>query len=185
LIFQSAGAGNVNGIVLTSVSLNPDGGSGGLPFLGDTNPGLAASQAVGSTSGDHWYRVIMNISVSGDTWTETGSFWNHVDPWDPNSPLGTKIADLNFSGSLSVPSASNVDLARVLTNPGQIGLMASVTGPYGDGINVAQGGTAANPLVDNVGVSITNFTFPAIPEPSSGILAMIAVTALGRYRRRG
>jgi hypothetical protein len=62
--------------------------------------------------------------------------------------------------------------------------MASVVGAYGDGINFTAGGSAANPLVDNVGVSITNFTFPdAIPEPSSAMLAMIATVMLGWFRR--
>ena len=124
----------------------------------------------------------MNVSVSGDTWTETGSFWNHTDPTDPNSRLGTKITDLNVSGSLSVPSSSNVDLARVLTNPGEVGLMARVTGAFGDGIDT-DGGTPANPLVDNVGVSITNFD-PGVPEPSAMSLLALGGFALLRYRRR-
>jgi PEP-CTERM motif-containing protein len=176
LIFQSPGAGNVNGIVLTSVSL------AGTSFEGDTNPGLSAAQALGSTSGDHWYRVIMNISVSGDTWTETGSFWNHSNPWDPNSSLGTKITDLNFNGSLSVPSGSSVDGTRVLTNPGEIGLYAANYGGLGDGCCGANG-TPANPLVDNVGVSITNFEVP-VPEPSTLVLGASAIGVVVCLRRQ-
>ena len=122
------------------------------------------------------YRVIMNVSVSGDTWTQTGSFWNHTDPTDPNSPLGTKITDLNFVGSLSNPGNS-LDL----TTPGQIGLMAHVAEAFGDGINTAAGGTPANPLVDNVGVSITNFCF--IPEPATVVLLALSAFALPVRRR--
>jgi hypothetical protein len=131
---------------------------------------------------------IVSSGGAGDTYAVTGSIWNHVDPWDPNSALGAQIGtDLIVSGNLlSNPSPGNgADLARVLTNPGQIGLMASVVGAYGDGINFTAGGSAANPLVDNVGVSITNFTFPdPIPEPSSAILAMIAAAMMGVVRRR-
>ncbi len=176
LIWQSAGAG----ITLASVSLNPDGGSGGLPFLGDTGP-----DDIGSTSGDHWYRVIMNVSVSGDTWTVDGSFFNHSDPWDPNSPLGTEITGsaLALSGSLSNPSPSNPDdLGRILTNPGQVGLVAMVTEAFGDAINTGAGGTPANPLVDNVGVSITNFDFAVVPEPAT--LSLLALGGLALLVRR-
>ena len=176
LIYQSAGVGNVNGIVLKAVTLTDD-----TSFQGDTAP---PPNNTGTTSGDHWYRVIMNVSVSGDTWTETGSFWTHVDPTDPNSALNTKITDLNFSGSLSTPSTSTADLARVLTNPGEVGLMASVTGAYGDGVNTAGGGTAANPLVDNVGVSITNFDVPVVPEPASLLLLGSGLVCLAGFMRK-
>ncbi len=170
LIFQSAGAGNVNGIVLNSVNLPS------TSFVGDTS-----AVATGSNSGDHWYRVIMNVSVSGDTWTETGSFWTHTDPTDPNSPLATKITDLNGSGSLSVPSASAVDGTRVLTNPGEVGLYAANYGGLGDGC-CGPGGTPANPLVDNVGVSITNFDPGVIPEPTT--LSLLALGGMALLLRR-
>ncbi|MEX0642813.1 MAG: PEP-CTERM sorting domain-containing protein [Pirellulales bacterium] len=167
LIFQSQG----NGITLASVPL----GAGGTQFLGDTNPGLNPAQAVGSTSGDHWYRVIMNIAVNGDAWTQTGSFWNHTDPTDPNSPLGTKITDLNFAGSLSSPG-NLLDL----TNPGEVGLMAHTGEGFGDGCGPAC--NPANPLVDNVGVSITNFDPGIIPEPSTLVLVLFGSLAIALRR---
>lgn len=171
LVFQSPG----NAVLLESA-----GPFVGTTIQGDTNGAVAT----GSNSGDHWYRVILNVSVSGDTWTAAGEFWNHSDPTDPNSPLGAMIAALNDNGSLSDPNpAAGVDL-RVLTNPGEIGLMASVFEPFSDGINTVGGGTPANPLVDNVGVSITNFDPGIVPEPSSATLALIGLLGMVQLSRR-
>jgi len=172
LVFQSAGVANTNGnagLVLASVDLSA------TSFLGDTD----STVDTGPLSGDHWYRVIMNLSVSGDTWTETGSFWNHSDPTNPNSALGTKITDLNLNGSLSVPSSSTLDLSRVLTNPGEVGLMASNTGGLGDGVDTVHGGTGANPLVDNVGVSITNFGLTQNVADGGMTLALLGASLSG------
>lgn len=71
--------------------------------------------------------------------------------------------------------------------------MATTGEPFGDG--VANGGTAANPLVDNLGISFANFSFPdgdilvpgnSIPEPAT--LAMLGLGLMGMAaarRRRG
>ena len=75
----------------------------------------------------------MNLTVTGDTFDITGTFFNHSDPNNPNSPLGSQItaATVNFIGSLSnpdgsacaaLPAGNNTCLS--LTNPGQIGVMA-------------------------------------------------------------
>ena len=162
LVFQQSGAPTT----LTSISL-PFGS-----FVGDTNGGTNTTQATGSTSGDHWYRVLMNLSVTGDTWYIDGYFYSHLDPTDPNSALVVSpITSLTFSGSLSSPG-NLLDL----TNPGEIGLMAYTPENFNDG--VAGAGTPANPLVDNVGVSITNFTFPtSVPEP--GMLLLLGSGLLG------
>jgi hypothetical protein len=167
LVFQHNGAPTT----LTSISLDPDGGSGGQPFLGDTNgsnPNL----------GDHWYRIVMFLSVIGDTWTVNGSFFNHVDPENPNSALGSLIANLTFSGSVSNP-----DLASLhLTNPGEIGLMAYTPESFGD--LLAAGGTGANPGVDNMGVSLTNFSNTPVPEPATMFLGGAGLLLLGYVARR-
>ena len=123
LIWQSAGTG----ITLTSTS---------LPF--------------GTFVPLDWYRVSLNLTVTGDTWSATGSFYNHQTGTDPTSALGSLIATLSYSGSLSDPDAS----ARVLTNPGEVGVMAMAN----ESIS----------LPDNVGVSVTNFE--VVPEPATLVL---------------
>ena len=158
LIWQANGTG----ITLTSTSL-PFG-----TFLGDT---------VGSDpyAGDHWYRVVMNLSVTGDTWNMVGTFFPHVTASDPSSALGSLITTLPFSGSLSDPDSS----LRILTNPGEVGLIASTTANFNDG--VATGWTGADPHVDNVGVSITNFQ--VVPEPATLMLLGLGALSLLRKRR--
>lgn len=159
LVFQSAGTGTV----IQSTSL----GAGGSQF-----------------TGEKWYRIEMNVSVAGDAFSVTGNFFNHLTPADPTSALGSLIATVNYSGSLSSPGN-----AFDLTNPGEIGLMAMTTESFNDGVNTAQGGTGANPLVDNLGVSFTNFEFDdpvEMPEPSTWILAALGVAlgTVGLRRRR-
>ena len=140
LLFQQSGQPTT----LTSVSL-PFGS-----FEGDTLGGLTSPNNV---VGDHWYRIVMDLSVTGDAYTVNGYFYDHSDPTDPNSLLGGLITSLTKSGSLSSPGNS-LDL----TNPGEIGLMATTTESFGDGLGT--GGTGADPRTDNVGVSFTNFQIP-------------------------
>jgi hypothetical protein len=146
-------------------------------FVGDTVPGVD----IGSGSGDHWYRVVMNLSAVGDAYSVTGQFYNHTDATDPNSGLGSLITSLSWNGSLSNPG-NLLDL----TNPGEIGLMASTTVGFSDGVDTVHGGTGANPLNDNLGVSITNFSFPggAVPEPSTWALMIMGFGGIGAALRR-
>jgi hypothetical protein len=170
LVFQQAG----DPTALTSINL------AGATFLGDTNGAIAT----GSQSGDHWYRVVMNLSATGDLWSITGSFYGHTDATDPNSALGALLGSLTYSGSLSNPG-NPLDL----TNPGQIGLMAYTPESFGDGLGA--GGTGADPRTDNLGVSITNFTFPgggnAVPEPATWAMMIMGFGGIGAVvrRRRG
>lgn len=95
---------------LASISLNPDGGSGGLPFLGDT----ISSGVNHANLGDHWYRIVMNLVVTGPSFTVNGFFYNHVDPEDPNSALGSQICaiavcvgpTLTYTDDLANPDAT-------------------------------------------------------------------------------
>ena len=170
LVFQHGGAPTT----LVSTSF----GAGGTAFVGDTN----GSIATGSLSGDHWYRVVMDLSTVGDAWTVNGFFYGHSDATDPNSALGALIGSVSFSGSLSDPG-NTLDL----TNPGEIGLMAYTSESFTDGLGA--GGTGANPLTDNIGISMTNFTFPGgtVPEPATWAMMLVGFGGIGaalRQRRR-
>jgi hypothetical protein len=47
-----------------------------------------------------WYRLTMNVVVTGANVAVTGTVFRHTTPTDPNSPLGTQIGGtLNFSGA--------------------------------------------------------------------------------------
>ncbi len=117
-----------------------------------------------------WYRVTMGLDVSGDTWTMNGTFYNHLTPSDPTSGLGSVITTLSHTGSLLNPG-NTLDL----TNPGEIGVMAM--------------GNESISLPDNVGVSITNFTFPTgtpqpVPEPATLLLCGAGLIPVLMWRRR-
>jgi hypothetical protein len=120
-----------------------------------------------------WYRVTMQLSVVGDVWNMLGTIQDHVDPTDPSSALvAPPIATLPFAGSLSNPGN-----ALDLTNPGEIGVIAQANQGFGDGIP-----DPLNPTVDNIGISITNFSVTVIPEPST--LSLVALGGFALLLRR-
>jgi hypothetical protein len=154
LVFQSPGSG----IVLNSVTLSS---------LAFQTAASANGNKIAGTS-DFWYRAVMDLSVTGDTFNITGSFYNHSDPNNPTSALGSLITTLSFSGSLSSPG-NLLDL----TNPGEVGVMAM--------------GNESISLPDNVGVSITNFQETGQTVPDGGItliLLSFGLLGLGGINRK-
>ncbi len=166
LVYQIAGTGTE----LASIDVDQ-------LFEADTNPGLSLTQRIGSTSGDHWYRLVMNVSVTGansDQVAVTGSFYNHADPTDPSSAtetLALKITDLAWSGTLGVGDLAGKSPAT----PGEVGLIALTPESFSDGVNVPGGGTGANPLTDNVGVSIIPHRDPTGTPPVIIVKKMISI----------
>jgi hypothetical protein len=113
---------------------------------------------------ENWYRLTMGLTVTGDTWTMIGTFQDHLTGSDPTSGLGSVITTLSYAGSLSDPDVPT----RVLTNPGEIGIMAM--------------GNESISLPDNVGVSVTNFQ--PVPIPAAFWLLGSGLVGLVGIRRR-
>ena len=69
-----------------------------------------------------WYRLTMNVTVTGGTVTVSGTVFRHTTPTDPNSPVTTQVGGtLNFLGTLGSGTLAGV------TSPGEVGEVAAST----------------------------------------------------------
>jgi hypothetical protein len=114
-----------------------------------------------SFSVNTWYRVTMNLLVTGDTYSVNGVFQNHLVGTDPTSGLDGVIANLPVSGSITGSL-----MGSSLTNPGEVGILAM--------------GRESIALPDSVGLSVTNFS--AVPEPATMFLLGLGAVALRRRK---
>lgn len=99
-----------------------DSGNSDSLVLGTVNPAtgkftaLATVSLGGNITENTWYRLTMDVAVSGGNVTVTAKVFRHTVPTDPNSPTGTQVnGTLSFSG----PLPAGVDAT------GEVGIVAS------------------------------------------------------------
>jgi hypothetical protein len=80
-----------------------------------------AAVPLGANIGENvWYRLTLNVVVSGGAVTVTGTVFRHATPTDPNSAVTTQVGvTLNFAGSLGVGTLAGV------SSPGEVGMVAA------------------------------------------------------------
>jgi hypothetical protein len=106
-----------------------DSGNSDALTLGTVNKSTGAFTALktvslgGAILENTWYRLAMDVVVSGSNVTVTGRVFQHATPTDPNSPLGAQLGiTLTFSGA----RPAGVDAT------GEVGMAASAFGAMAD-----------------------------------------------------
>jgi len=109
-------SGNTDSLVLAT--LNHQNGT--LAVLKTVSLGSAINQ-------DQWYRLSMDVAVTGLAVTVTGTVHRHMLPGNADSPLDTQVGGpLTFSGTLGTGSLAGVG------DTGEVGIVASATGAVVD-----------------------------------------------------
>jgi hypothetical protein len=109
-------AGNTDRLVLATVTgaPSPPGGPSAPTTL------MTKTLAPGQILINKWYRVTMDVAVTGANFSVTGAVFNHDDPLDPNSAVTTQV-----DGSLIFPSTTLA--SKGLAGSGEVGIAATAT----------------------------------------------------------
>jgi hypothetical protein len=101
-------AGNTDTLVLATVDQ-----AGKLVTLKTVSLGAAIAENV-------WYRVIMDITITGSSVSVTGTVFRHQTPTDPTSPLTTQVGGpLTFSATLGAGTLVGVEPT------GEVGILSA------------------------------------------------------------
>ena len=151
------------------VAYMSDGGSSDYLYIttvdqtGNYGSNLA-SLRMSSISEDVWYRLVMDVTISGDAITVSGKIYDHSTTTDPNSSATTQhtansgsVHTLTYTGSLTT-----------------LGLDTTGTGEVGMDLNRGNGS-----------VSFTNFKVEYTPEPATMALMGLGGLCMGLARMRG
>ncbi len=155
LALMLSDAGNTDNNVLSIADMN-----------GPAMTTLKSDSLSGGVTEVVWYRLTMDMTVSGGTFVINGKVFSHTTGTDPGSALGAQI------GSTLV--YTNTFAALGIQNSGEIGLAMR---------EIQQGAPNTNM------VSITNFSESQVPEPGSMSLVVMGLTlcsvaGLGMFARR-
>jgi hypothetical protein len=112
-------AGNTDRLVLATVTGTPTPAN--PPFVASVPTTLLAKAlAPGQILINKWYRLTMDVVVTGPTFSVTGKVFNHSDPLNPNSAVTTQVGgSLVFSGTLAgagLGGSGEVGIAATATN---------------------------------------------------------------------
>jgi len=110
--------GNSDRLVLATVTGTPTAPN--PPFAASAPTTLTTKTLASGVSVNKWYRVTMDVVVTGASFSVTGKVFSHTDPLDPNSALGPQVG-----GALGTLTFTSTLASKGLTASGEVGITAT------------------------------------------------------------